>query len=184
VARPKHTIPVVVEQISRSILILRGQRIFLDRELAVIYGATTKRLNEQVKRNRDRFPEDFMFQLTAEEAESSRSQFATLKNGRGQNIKYRPYAFTEHGAIQAANVLNSSHAIAMGVYVVRAFVQPRELLVSNKALAQKLSEIEHTIKNHDEAIAAILAAIRELTNQPVSKGRGIGFTANIDGKPH
>jgi ORF6N domain len=88
VARPKHTIPVVVEQISRSILILRGQRIILDRELAVIYGVTTKRLNEQVKRNRDRFPEDFMFQLTAEETESSRSQIATLKNGRGQNIGF------------------------------------------------------------------------------------------------
>jgi phosphoenolpyruvate-protein kinase (PTS system EI component) len=95
VARPKLTIPVVVEQISRSILILRGQRIILDRELAVIYGATTKRLNEQVKRNRDRFPEDFMFQLTAEEAESSRSQFATLKNGRGigftANIDEKPH---------------------------------------------------------------------------------------------
>jgi hypothetical protein len=86
----------------------------------VVYGVTTKRLNEQVKRNRGRFPEDFMFQLTAEEAESSRSQIATLKNGRGQNIKYRPHAFTEHGAIQAANVLNSPHAIAMGVYVLSA----------------------------------------------------------------
>jgi hypothetical protein len=183
VPKPKHTNPIVVEQISRSILILRGQRIILDRELAEIYGVTTKRLNEQVKRNRDRFPEDFMFQLTAEEAESSRSQIATLKNGRGQNIKYRPYAFSEHGAIQAANILNSPHAIAMGVYVVRAFVQLRELLSSNKVLAQKLSEIEHTLKNHDEAIAAILSAIRELTNHPASKRRSIGFTANIEESP-
>ncbi len=100
-----------VEQISRSILILRSQRVILDRELAAIYGATTKRLNEQVKRNRDRFPEDFMFQLTAEEVERSRSQFATLNSGRGQNIKYRPFAFTEHGAVQVANVLNSPRAI-------------------------------------------------------------------------
>src|SRR5260370_40641052 len=108
-----------------------------------------------------------MFPLTSEEAEAvqrSRSQFVTLK--RGQNIKYRPHAFTEHGAIQAANVLNSPHAIAMGVYVVRAFVQLRELLASNKVLAHKLSEIEQTLKNHDEAIAAILSAIRELTNPP------------------
>jgi ORF6N domain len=183
VAKPKRTISLVMESINRSILILRGQRIILDRELALIYGVTTKRLNEQVKRNRDRFPEDLMFQLTAEEAERSRSQIATLKNGRGQNIKYRPYAFTEHGAIQAANVLNSSRSIAMGVYVVRAFVNLRELLASNKSLVQKLNELEHKLKNHDGTIAAILSAIRELTNPPASERRGIGFTANIDEKP-
>ena len=108
--KTKRISPEPVEHIIRSILILRGQRVILDRELAAIYGATTKRLNEQVKRNRDRFPEDFMFQLTAEEAERSRSQIATLNSGRGQNIKYRPYAFTEHGAIQVANVLNSPRA--------------------------------------------------------------------------
>jgi hypothetical protein len=133
---------IAADQIARAILIVRGQRVILDRDLAAIYRSTTKRLNEQVKRNRDRFPEDFMFQLTAEEAERSRSQIATLKSGRGQNIKYRPYAFTEHGAIQAANVLNSARAIAMGVYVVRAFVQLRELLASNTALARKLNELE------------------------------------------
>jgi hypothetical protein len=183
-AKTKRAIPVVVEQIGRSILILRGQRVILDRELAAIYGSTTKRLNEQVKRNRDRFPEDFMFQLTAEEAERSRSQIATLKSGRrGQNIKYRPYAFTEHGAIQAANVLNSPRATAMGVYVVRAFVQLRELLASNTALARKLNELEGKLKNHDETITAILSAIRELMNPPAPKRRGIGFTANIDEKP-
>jgi len=180
VAQAKRAIPVVVEQISRSILILRGQRVILDRELAAIYGSTTKRLNEQIKRNRDRFPEDFMFQLTAEEAERSRSQIATLNSGRGQNIKYRPYAFTEHGAIQAANVLNSPRAIAMGVYVVRAFVQLRELLASNTALARKLNELEGKLKNHDEAIAAILSAIRDLMHTPAPKRRGIGFTANIE----
>ncbi|HWG29043.1 MAG TPA: ORF6N domain-containing protein [Steroidobacteraceae bacterium] len=98
---------VPLERITRAILVLRGQRVILDRELAAIYGVSTKRLNEQVKRNAERFPEDFMFQLSPEEAELSRSQFATLKGGRGQNIKYRPYAFTEHGAIQAANVLSS-----------------------------------------------------------------------------
>jgi hypothetical protein len=92
--------PVPVEQITHSILILRGQRVILDRELAAIYGTTTKRLNEQAKRNRVRFPEDFMFQLSAEEAERSRSQSATLTSRRGQNIKYRPYAFTEHGTVQ------------------------------------------------------------------------------------
>jgi len=181
-AKTKRAIPVVVEQIGRSILVVRGQRVILDRELAAIYGSTTKRLNEQVKRNRDRFPEDFMFQLTAEEADRSRSQIATLKNGRGQNIKYRPYVFTEHGAIQAANVLNSPRAIAMGVYVVRAFVQLRELLASKTALVRKLNELEDKLKNHDEAITAILSAIRELMNPPPPKRRPIGFTANLDEK--
>jgi len=182
VTKTKRISPEPVEHITRSILILRGQRVILDRELAAIYGATTKRLNEQVKRNRDRFPEDFMFQLGAEEAERSRSQIATLNSGRGQNIKYRPYAFTEHGAIQVANVLNSPRAIAMGVYVVRAFVHLRNLLASNKALAQKLNDLEHKLRNHDEAIAAILSAIRELMNPPPPKRRGIGFTADIHEK--
>jgi ORF6N domain len=182
VTKTKRISPEPVEHITRSILILRGQRVILDRELAAIYGATTKRLNEQVKRNRDRFPEDFMFQLTAEEAERSRSQIATLNSGRGQNIKYRPYAFTEHGAIQVANVLNSPRAIAMGVYVVRAFVRLRDLLASNKALAQKLNDLEHKLRNHDEVIAAILSAIRELMNSPPPKRRGIGFTADIHEK--
>jgi len=130
---PKHarTALVPLERITRSILVLRGQRVILDRELAAIYGATTRRLNEQVKRNLERFPEDSMFRLTREEAELSRSQIATLKSGRGHNIKYLPYAFTEHGAIQAANVSSSPRAVAMGVYVVRAFVQLREIFASN-----------------------------------------------------
>ena len=173
----RHLVPV--EDITGSILILRGQRVILDRELAAIYGVTTKRLNEQVKRNSDRFPEDFMFQLTTEEAERSRSQIATLKIKRGQNIKYRPYVFSEHGAIQAANVLNSPRAIAMGVFVVRAFVRLRQLLASNSALSRKLDELERKYKHHDAAITAILSAIRELTNPPPPKRRSIGFTADL-----
>jgi hypothetical protein len=107
----------------------------------------------------------------------------TLNSGRGQNIKYRPYAFTKHGAIQVANVLNSPRAVAMGVHVVRAFVQLcDDLLASNKTLAQKLSELEHKLENHDEAIAAILSAIRELLHPPVSKRRPIGFTADLEEK--
>jgi hypothetical protein len=106
------------------------------------------------------------------------SQFSTSKPGRGGRRKL-PWAFTEHGAIQAANVLNSPRAIAMSVYVVRAFVQLRELLVSNAALARKLDELERKYKHHDNAIAAILSAIRELMNPPAPKGRGIGFTAKL-----
>ena len=103
-----------------------------------------------------------------------------MKGGPGKNIKYLPHAFTEHGAIQAANVLNSSRAIDMGVHVVRAFVRLRELLASNKALAQKLEEIERKYKHHDKAIAAMLSAIRRLMNPPPAGRRGIGFTANFD----
>jgi KaiC/GvpD/RAD55 family RecA-like ATPase len=171
------------EDITPVILVLRGQRVILDRELAAIYGVTTKRLNEQVKRNVERFPEDFMFQLTLEEAELSRSHFATLKPGRGQNIKYRPYVFTEHGAIQAANVLSSPRAIEMGVFVVRAFVKLREMLASNKELARKVDELERKLQTHDRAIVDILKAIRQLMNLPTLARRPIGFTADLERKP-
>lgn len=116
--------------IAQSILMLRGHRVLMDRDLAAIYGAATKRLNEAVKRNAKRFPEDFMFQLTDEESEHLRSHFATSSWG---GRRYRPYAFTEHGAIQATNVLNSPRAIEMSIFVVRAFVKLRELMASNKA---------------------------------------------------
>ncbi len=170
------------EDITHAILVLRGQRVILDRDLAAIYGVTTKRLNEQVKRNAERFPEDFMLQLTPEEAELSRSQFATLKPGRGQNIKYRPYAFTEHGAIQAANVLSSPRAIKMGVFVVRAFVKLRQMLASNKELPQKVDELERKLQTHDRAIVDILKAIRQLMNPLPPARRSIGFTADLEGK--
>jgi hypothetical protein len=182
VAKATRAVSAPVEHITRSILILRGQRVILDRDLAAIYGVSTGRFNEAVKRNAKRFPEDFMFQLTREEAERSRSQTATLNRGRGYNIKYLPHAFTEHGAIQAANVLNSARAVEMGVYVVRAFVRLRELLVSNAALARKLDELdelERKYRHHDQAITAILSAIRELTNPQPPKRRGIGFTAKL-----
>jgi phage regulator Rha-like protein len=172
-----------VQEISRTIRVLREQRVLLDAELAELYGVTTKRLNEQVRRNLDRFPADFMFRLTPEEALASRSQIATLKIGRGQNIKYRPFAFTEHGAIMAATVLNSPRAVEMSVYVVRAFVQLRELLTSSKELAQRLDELEARIEKkltgHDQAIAAMLSAIRQLMSAPRPERRGIGFTADL-----
>lgn len=168
-----------VGDITRSITVLRGHRVILDAELAAIYGVTTGRLNEAVKRNAERFPEDFMFRLSAAEHAALISQIATSKSGRGGRRKL-PWAFTEHGAIQAANILNSPRAIAMGVYVVRAFVRLRELLASNSALARKLDELERKYKHHDEAITAILSAIRELTNPPQPKRRGIGFTADLE----
>jgi hypothetical protein len=181
VTKAKPVGPAPVEYVVRSILIMRGHRAILDAELATLYGVSTKRFNEQIGRNLDRFPADFMFQLTAEEYGALRSQIATSKTmsaGRGGR-RYLPYAFTEHGAIQAANVLNSPRAIQMGIYVVRAFVQLRELLASNTALARKLNKLKSNLKDHDEAITAILSAIRELMNPPPPKRRGIGFTADI-----
>lgn len=182
-AKAKHTALAPAQDITRSIGILRGQRVILDRELAAIYGVTTGRLNEAVKRNGERFPADFMFQLTAQEIENLRSQIAISSWG---GRRYRPFAFTEHGAIQAANVLSSPRAIAMGVHVVRAFVQLRELLASNKELARRFEQLEarldKKLADHDDAIAAILSAIRQLMNPPVPQRRGIGFTANIDTK--
>jgi phage regulator Rha-like protein len=157
---------VPIEHITRAILVLRGHKVLLDTELAALYGVSTKRFNEQVRRNRERFPADFMFQLTDEELAALRSQIATLKGGRGQHRKYLPYAFTEHGAIMAATILNSSRAVEMSVYVVRAFVKLRELLSSNRELARRFAQLETRIDKklteHDDAIAAILSAIRQL----------------------
>jgi hypothetical protein len=166
----------IARDIGARISLMRGHRILLDADLAALYVVTTKRLNEQVRRNRERFPEDFAFRLSAEEANSLRSQNATLKPGRGRHRKYRPWAFTEHGAIMAATILNSPRAVEMSVYVVRAFVQLRELLASNTELARRLDELEGKLEGHDAAIAAI----RELMNPPEAKRRAIGFTAEAE----
>ena len=155
---------VPLEPIQSCILVLRGVRVILDAALARLYGVPTKRLNEQVKRNARKFPEDFCFQLDREEARTLaalRSQSATLK--RGEHIKHLPYAFTEYGAIQAANVLNSAAAAEMSVHVVRAFVRLRQLAVNHKAIAAKLAEIEARVGAHDEQIAAVIEALRRLT---------------------
>ena len=138
-----------------------------------------RRLNEQVKRNTERFPVDFMFRLTRTETEAlNRSQIATGSQ-KHRDPRFPPYAFTEHGAIMAATILNSPGAVEMSVYVVRAFVRLRELLASNIALARRLDELERKYLNHDEAITAILSAIRELMDPPESKSRPIGFTADL-----
>lgn len=171
----KDIAPVSVERITHSILILRGHKVLLDRDLAAIYGVETRTLNQAVKRNAERFPEDFRFQLTAKETMALRSQIVILKGGRGQHIKFLPYAFTEHGAIQAANVLNSPRAVLMGIHVVRAFVQLRDVLASNKELAHRFAELERKVSTHDQAIVGILKAIRELMNPPQPEKRSIGF---------
>lgn len=162
--------------ITDRILTIRGRRVILDSDLACIYGVATKVLNQAVKRNHERFPDDFMFQTTKEEAEEciSRSQTVTLK--RGQNIKYLPYAFTEHGAIMAATVLNSPKAVEMSVFVVRAFIKMREQLVATATLAQRLAEVERTLLTHDSALREIYQKIRPLLLPPPEPERKpIGF---------
>jgi|CXWL01.1.fsa_nt_gi hypothetical protein len=141
----KRTVPI-----ESVIIVARGHRVLLAADLARIYGVETRVLNQAVKRNGEKFPEDFMFRLTRDEAESlvrSRSQSVILK--RGQNIKFLPYVFTEHGAIMAANVLNSPHAVQMSVFVIRAFVRLRHVVTTHKALAGKLAELEQIVASHD-----------------------------------
>jgi hypothetical protein len=178
---------IAIERITRSIRVLRGQRVLLDSELATLYGVTTARLNQQVRRNRARFPPDFLFQLTTEEFAALMLQSATSKkSGRGGRRKL-PLAFTEHGAIQVATILNSPRAVEMSVYVVRAFVKLRELLASNKGLAHKLAALERSLVTLDlktqRRFQEVYAAIRALMSDPAPKRRGIGFTADLDEKP-
>jgi hypothetical protein len=135
--------------VAPKILEIRGQRVLLDSELAALYGVTTKRLNEQVRRNADRFPADFLLELTNQEVAASRSQIATLNKGRGHNLKYRPMAFTEHGAIMAATILNSPRAAQMSVYVVRAFVKLRESLATHTELARELTKLKSRVDTLD-----------------------------------
>jgi hypothetical protein len=169
--KPQQALSVPVES---RILMLRQQKVILDNDLAELYGVTVKRLNQQVKRNGDRFPADFMFQLTAQEQESLRLQNATSKEARGGR-RYRPYAFTEHGAIMAATVLNSERAVDMSVFVVRAFVRLREVLATNQQLAIKLDELEQRLDTHDASIQELIEAIRELMAPGPPSGRKIGF---------
>ena len=177
---------VPAERIEQLILFIRGEKVMLDASLAELYGVETGALNRAVKRNGSRFPEDFMFQLTPEEAESLRchfgiskhdhalrSQIVISKEGRGGR-RYLPYVFTEHGAIMAANVLNSQRAIAASVHVVRAFVRLRALIASNKNLACKLEELE---KKYDSQFKVVFDAIRQLMAPLHPKSRKIGFRA-------
>ena len=159
----KKAVAITKDQIDSMIQSIRGVRVLLDADLARIYGVSTSRFNEAVKRNKQRFPEDFMFQLTAHEEAALRSQIAILKAGRGQHRKYRPYAFTEHGALMAANILNSSRAVEMSVFVVRAFVKMRETLLGNRDLAKKLEELEKKLTGRlDSHEVAIVHVLQEL----------------------
>jgi phage regulator Rha-like protein len=162
---------ISAEIIERKIYLVRGQKVMLDSDLAELYGVTTKRLNEQVRRNLGRFPEDFMFQLSEDEFESLRSHFATssLKHG---GRRYQPYAFTEHGALMVASVLNTLRAVEVSLYVVRAFVNLREMIASHENLARKLDELE---KKCDGRFQTAFEAIRQLMAIEEKPKRKIGF---------
>lgn len=161
----------------RRILVIRGCKVMLDADLAELYGITTKALNQGVKRNVERFPSDFMFQLSAEEKHevvTNCDHLARLKFSASL-----PYAFTEHGALMLGNVLKSSRAIEVSLIVVRAFVQLREMLSTHKELALKLEELERKTTSHDQAIAGLIDAIRSLMQNPDALSGSIGFTADI-----
>jgi len=181
VARSRNLVPRT--DIARAITVLRGHKVLLDEDLATLYGVEIKVLVQAVKRNAARFPQDFMLQLTAPEWAALRSQIVTLQPGRGQHRKYLPYAFTEQGVAMLSSVLRSPRAIAVNIEIMRAFVRMREMLASSQQLARRIDQLEARIgkklATHDEAISAILAAIRELMQPPATKRRGIGFTANI-----
>src|SRR5881398_470742 len=167
---------VLSRRVESRILVLRGHRVILDADLAELYGVEVKRLNQQVKRNIDRFPGDFVLQLS------------TSNEGRGGR-RYLPYAFTEHGAIMAATVLNSQRAIEMSIFVVRAFVRMREALAANRQIVAKLTELESRLESHDADIQELVEAIRELMAPPARNGRKIGFdytssSPKLRGKAH
>jgi len=162
---------VPIEVVERKILLIRGQKVILDVDLSELYGVTTKVFNQAVKRNTDRFPKDFMFQLTADEALSMRSQFVTASK---RNIRYRPHAFTEHGIIMAASILNSQRAIDASVFVVRAFIKLREMIASHKDLARKLNDLE---KKYDGQFQIVFEAIRQIIEVEEKPKRKIGFIA-------
>jgi hypothetical protein len=165
---------ILAKRVSSKILILRNQKVILDTDLAELYGVPVKRLNEQLKRNPQRFPADFLFTLTRPEYENLRSQNATSSSTHGGR-RYLPYVFTEHGAIMAATVLNSKRAIEMSIFVVRAFVQMRQALVINQHVVSKLSELEARLDSHDAEIQDLVEAIRELVTPLPVNDRRIGF---------
>jgi len=174
---------VLAQRVTRKILVLRNQKVILDTDLADLYGVSVKRLNEQVKRNPKRFPPDFLFTLTDREYQNLKSQTATSSSTHGGR-RYLPHAFTEHGAIMAASVLNSKRAIDMSIFVVRAFVQMRQSTVQNQHIVTKLAELEARIDSHDGEIQALVEAIRELIEPLPASNRRIGFeTPALSPKP-
>ena len=175
---PDNLITLPDELIETSILLVRAKRVILDRDLARLYGVTTKALNQAVKRNIERFPEDFMFQLTKTETEHwqqvkrLRSQIVTLKKARGTHIKYQPYAFTEHGILMLSSVLKSQRAVQVNIQIMRTFVRLRQMLAANESLIERLDKLE---ENYDSKFKIVFSAIRQLMNPPAVNRKLIGL---------
>lgn len=168
---------VAIERIAKRILVVRGHRVIIDADLATLYGVTTKALNQSVRRNRDRFPDEFLFVLSETEKLEVVTNCDHLRQLRFSRT--RPTAFTEHGAIMAATVLKSKQAVEMSVFVVRAFVELREILSRNKDLARALVELERKVSRHDREIISLVEVVRQLALAPPQPRRGIGFTADL-----
>jgi hypothetical protein len=179
---PNTSIALPDELIEDTILLIRGKRVILDHDLARLYGVATKVLNQAVKRNLDRFPEDFMFQLTKAETEECqrlkrlRSQIVTLKKARGTHIKYQPYAFIEHGILMLSSVLKSPRAVQVNIQIMRTFVRLRQMLASNEILIERLNELE---ENYDAKFKIVFRAIRQLMNPQAVKRKPIGFGPQV-----
>jgi len=165
---------IPVEQVEKLIHLARGEKVLLDSDLAMLYGVETKALNRAVKRNLSRFPSDFMFQLTAEEAANLRCQIGTSSTDYGGR-RYLPYAFTEQGVAMLSSVLRSERAVQVNVAIMRAFVGLRRLLSANEALSRKLGELERRLEGHDQAIRSLFDAIRQLMAPPAKPHKQIGF---------
>lgn len=168
-------LPIPVELIARRIYRIRGEKVMLDADLAELYQVPTFRLNEAVKRNRDRFPQDFMFQLSKDELQNWRSQIAMSNPGAKMGLRRPPYAFTEHGVAMLSSVLNSKRAVQMNILIIRAFVQIRELLASNKDLAARVEKLEAGQKEHGSIIGILAEEIDELKLLPDAPKRRIGY---------
>jgi hypothetical protein len=164
---------IPTESIISKILLIRGQKVMLDSDLAKLYGVDTKRLNQQVKRNIKRFPDDFMFQIKEEEYIALRSQIATSKAKGGR--RYLPYVFTEHGVAMLSSVLNSDKAIEANIFIIRAFVKLREMISTHKDVQKKLKNIEDKLNEHDEKIIQIIRIINHITAPPEKPKRKLGF---------
>ena len=177
---------VPLERVERTILVLRGHRVILDSDLAALYGVTVSVFNQAVKRNIERFPADFAFQLTREERETLRSQIVISKTERRGGRQYLPFAFTEHGAVMAASVLNSPKAVEMSVEVVRAFVRLRQILAANRQLAARVDDLERKMNQsnaaHSKHIGTLFDAVRSLMTAPEKPKRQIGFQTKGKGR--
>lgn len=199
-ARCEREAPPADATIHGRIHMLRGQKVMLDRDLAELYGVAVKRLKEQVRRNMDRFPEDFMFELTAQEAEISRSQFATLNESiggkpigpegvlrsqiatlkQGEHAKYAPFAFTKHGILMLANVLRSERAIAVSIHIIRVFARMREVLLANSDVLRKLEQLEARVGGHDDEIQALFDHLTALVSPAEQPSKVIGFKPDAE----